>query len=545
VREVAFSPTGQQVASASNDNSIRLWDARTGAAVFVMTDNIDEIACVGRDKTIRIFDTLAGLLVLETCKDDFHDCVTYSHDGQLIATGSGNRLQLWEAEATTFERGRGWEAHMHGISSIAFSPDDRWIASCSWDRTVKMWDSGSGLLASSFVNHTDFVNCVRFSPDGSLIASASNDNTLRLWEVNSLGTGLDSQDTVNLHLCATYSPDGRQLITGSRYTPMRQFNADSGDVEFVFPDHLQNTYCIAFSPDGLQIAIGGSGQAVILWSVESRATSFVFRTRSSSVSSVAFSPCGRWLASGGFDSKVHLWDTRSGAAGHVLNGHEGFIQSVTFSPDGRWIALAYMNGKIQIWEVGTGELKADRTIDVDLGGINVVVYKPGCLQVASCHGDGTIRLWDDDQQLQGFRYIVKQRQFSSKFGLSSCGQWAATAHLRCVRLWKLPSPDQDQQELSLQDQDCDLTIEGFTAVVSDVVWRPNKLEFATTSHEGSIRAWKVVEDKDGSGRVSVQLLWSSGSSSLTAFGAALYGVVGLSPINRKLLEQRGAITVTL
>ncbi|OAQ35028.1 WD40 repeat-like protein [Linnemannia elongata AG-77] len=456
VGAVAFSPTGQQVATASDDTSVRLWDPQTGAAVHVLADNIvrvigiayspegNTIASTGRDETIRIFDTLTGLPVLKSCKDgDWILCLTYSHDGRRIATGSLlGRLQLWEATATTLEPGREWEAHAFPITSVTFSPDGRWIASSSDDHTVKLSDSRSGLLVSTFINHVSFVSCVRFSPNGSYIATASYDKTLRLWE--------------------------------------------------------------------------------------------------SGVTSVAFSPCGRWLASGSIDKTVRIWDTRSGAAGHVLIGHTGAVQNVAFSPDGRWIASVCKKGIIVLWESGTGELKAEKTIDISPAARNVVAFKSGCLQVTSCHGDGNIRLWDIDQQLQGFRYILKQDQKSYRFAFSSCGQWVATTHSNCVRLWRLPSPDQDQEALPLQNQDCVSVIEGFTSNVEDVAWNPTKLEFATASYEGSIRAWRVVDDNDGLGRVSVRLLWSFGPAPLFTSGAVLNDVVGLSPINRKVLEQRGA-----
>ncbi|KAF9327547.1 hypothetical protein BGZ91_001419 [Linnemannia elongata] len=126
------------------------------------------------------------------------------------------------------------------------------------------------------------------------------------------------------------------------------------------------------------------------------------------------------------------------------------------------------------------------------------------------------------------------------FAFSSCGQWVATAHRTCVRLWRLPSLEQDQEALPLQDRDCVSVIEGFMGDVVDVVWRPDKLEFVTSCWDGSIRAWRVMEDINGPRRVSVQLLWSSGHALLSASGALIHDAIGLSTMNRRLLEQRGA-----
>lgn len=82
-------------------------------------------------------------------------------------------------------------------------------------------------------------------------------------------------------------------------------------------------------------------------------------------------------------------------------------------------------------------------------------------------------------------------------------------------------------------------IRGFSRAVVDVVWRPNKLEFATVCYGESVRAWRVVEDNNESERVSVELMWASGTSSFAASGAVLQDVVGLSAMNRKFLEQCG------
>jgi hypothetical protein len=82
------------------------------------------------------------------------------------------------------------------------------------------------------------------------------------------------------------------------------------------------------------------------------------------------------------------------------------------------------------------------------------------------------------------------------------------------------------------------TVEGCFGKIWNIGWRPNKLEFATTSEDGCVRVWKVVEEH---GRVSVKLAWARGRAALVASGAVLTGTVGLSVINSRIFEQRGAI----
>jgi WD40 repeat protein len=72
------------------------------------------------------------------------------------------------------------------VTSVAFSPDGRLLASGSYDKTIKLWDVATGSLVRTLSGHTDDVYSVAFSPDGRLLASGSGDETIRLWDISDL-----------------------------------------------------------------------------------------------------------------------------------------------------------------------------------------------------------------------------------------------------------------------------------------------------------------------------------------------------------------------
>ena len=106
--------------------------------------------------------------------------VSFSPDGQMLASGGKGQAHLWEVDTGSLIRT--FKGHTDGVESVSFSPDGQMLASGSMDKTIRLWDVNTGSLIRTFKGHTDGVKSVSFSPDGQMLASGSNDRTTRLWD---------------------------------------------------------------------------------------------------------------------------------------------------------------------------------------------------------------------------------------------------------------------------------------------------------------------------------------------------------------------------
>jgi WD40 repeat protein/serine/threonine protein kinase len=169
INSVAFDRTGQLLASAGGDGTVRIWDARAGQE----------------------------LVTLQPRHEGSVTSVAFSPNGKYLASGSLDRtVKVWST--ATWKLARAIPDAQGGITSVAFAPDSRRLAWAGTDATVKVADADTGQIFETLHGHIGWVTSVAFSPDGQQIASASADGTVKIWQappvVESPGREVRNQD---------------------------------------------------------------------------------------------------------------------------------------------------------------------------------------------------------------------------------------------------------------------------------------------------------------------------------------------------------------
>jgi serine/threonine protein kinase/sugar lactone lactonase YvrE len=274
---VAFSPDGQQLASGSWDNTIKLWDVKTGKTRQTLQGHTD--------------------LVLS---------IAFSPNGLLLASGSAdNTIKLWEVSTgnvlkTLTEEGS-W------VGSLAFSPDGQTLAAEGAFNTIKRWALSTDKLLQTFSGHTNIINSVSFSPDGELLASGSADSTIKLWAAHSgdlLQTFTGHQKAV---LSIAFSPDGQTLAAGDAASTIKLWEVHTGKALKTLKIHRNWVLTVIYSLDGSTLISGSHDHTIKFWDIQRGKVVQTLKGHKNDVNAIALSKDGRLFASGSRDKQIKLW----------------------------------------------------------------------------------------------------------------------------------------------------------------------------------------------------------------------------------------------
>lgn len=327
--------------------------------------------------------------------------VAFSPDGRYIASGSAdNTVKLWEV--STSREIRTLLGRKSGVSSVAFSPDGRYIVSGSWDKTIKLWDVATGREIRTLVGHSQAVTSVAFSPDEKYIVSGSGDKTIRFWDISTGREIRTLADHTKEVTTVAFSPDGKYVASGSRDKTIKLWDVATGMEIKTFAGHLNAVTSVAFSPDGRYIVSGSYG-TVKIWEVSTARTLKTFtgsqRYQNKEIESVGFSRDGKYVLSASIRSleeNLQIWEVRTGRELKTFKNITINLTAMGFSPDGKTVLTGTMDRSgysLRFWDLSTGRAFRKMGGDVNVGG-NSVAFSPDGRYLLAEAPWGTLRLFD-------------------------------------------------------------------------------------------------------------------------------------------------------
>src|SRR5712692_6865313 len=306
--------------------------------------------------------TLSGATLQETVFTESFDppwSVATSSNGHYWAMGSRRGgARVWRDDGKTLDLA--WQAHTAAVQALAFSPDERALATGSWDGTIKLWDlENSALLWLG--QHSGSIHRLAFAPDGRTLASGGDDAAIRLWDV-STGMHLQTLSGQSSPVYAlAWSPDGSLLAGGSFDGSIQLWELQGiqavhpGTATRLLTGHSGLVWSVAFAPDGRTLASGSFDRTVKLWDVESLEVRETLAGHTGPVNAVVWSPDGSLLASGSRDQTIWLWDVERGSYRTALHGHTAVVHALAFTPGGRSLLSGSEDGTLRVWDVESGQ----------------------------------------------------------------------------------------------------------------------------------------------------------------------------------------------
>ena len=339
-KNIAFTPDGGQLVSASNNKVIRVWDLATGTTVRTLRGEAGP-ALRARCTPWRLSPTANGWRRGDGRTTEANTAKFRCGDIRLYDFASGELKALLKG-------------HENVVASLAFSPDGTKLISGSFDRTAILWDIQDKKLLHRLKGHTDDIYAVGFTPDGEHAVTGAYDRDLRLWRVAD-GTEIARMTGHSAQVQSLAVARDGTIASGDRAGEIRLWDGRTGAYLRTLANQKTMVGSLSFSSDGRKLlSTCGQGHPCEdrVFEVSTGHQIADHQIDENIVLASAFSPDGRWAATGGGDNEeIHVWDPKSGArrkgpdgAPLSLAGTGQPVWAAGFSADGRQIGWG------NVWE---------------------------------------------------------------------------------------------------------------------------------------------------------------------------------------------------
>jgi WD40 repeat protein len=442
-----FSRRGGLVATAGGDDTIRVWNVRTGrlASTLVHPGPVNsmsfapdgrELLTVGPHRVAYIWNLQDAFIEMKLRLRGFVGAARFAPDGESVATGGSDKIaRLWDIRrrrsdpegavplGTVMQEFTG---HSGRVGAVAFSADQALLATGSTDLSGRVWQVADGSPVTALPGHENYVTGVEFRPDGKLVATASRDRRARIFDAQYPTLRATLRGHRDAIVDMAWSRNGTKLITAGRDGTVRAWDAltlprlervrshrgpvasvafRSGriDSSTARPDELAakpelrealaaagRLTAVGFSPDERVAVAGYRDGAVRLWDAQTRKPVRALPSHQGPVTSATFSRDGRSVVTTGADHDARVSEVETGRQRWSFS-HSAIVSDGDFSADGRWVAIAGP-GEAGILDAKTGERIL--LLDGQDRLLTSIAFSPKGWRIATGGESGAVRTYD-------------------------------------------------------------------------------------------------------------------------------------------------------
>lgn len=374
---VSFCNDDKCIATISEEGILIIWDLNTltevsadyeeihgvffndiSKVVFSPKGNLVGVVSEGYNIVVKSVISLFVYKIFKESNQRIGD-ISYSPDGKYLVAANREEpfnLSIWDIENEKIVHKL--SGHSDRVFSVAYGYEGDFVASSSYDSTIRIWDTGTGNCIKIFDarsidkdrSHAP-VGAVALSPNNEYIVGGLYSGKVVIWDFKSKDIVHILNNSLPIRNIS-FSPKGDKIVVGGVYQEAQVWDIQSGDVVLTLKGHTKCINSVIYTPDGSHILSVSDDNTIICWDAETGDRVWQVLNIDRPITSIAVNNEGTYVVAVSEDVNYPLFicDLKTGKI--LVSYHGMFIQaeSVAFSPNGRHIASGGIDGTIIVWD---------------------------------------------------------------------------------------------------------------------------------------------------------------------------------------------------
>ncbi|MEE3220693.1 MAG: WD40 repeat domain-containing protein, partial [Planctomycetota bacterium] len=415
IHGVAIHPQENQVASAGEDGTIRVWRLPTAArplaghsmpvAAVAVSGNGKLIVTGSADKTVRLWNPVDGMGGQLTGHAAAVGGVAVNEDATQVASGdAGGAIRFWNAAGPAAKAAGELAAHTAQVTGLAYHPDGKQLLSSSADGTVKWWQLPF-TPPKAFAGHAQAVHSVVFSADLKLLVTGAADGNVRIFDIAAGNQTREAKIFDKSMTSVALAPKLTQAAAADIAGTIKFFDAGGKAADPVEPadkhvttdqlaGHVGAIHKLAFDPTGQQIASAGADGTVRIW--KRPALPQLLAENPSPVTVFIVSNDGKLVASAGKSNArpaVFVRDLATGKITATLLGHGADITSIAFNSNNTQLGTGSADKTARVWSLADAKFPELVKLEGHAQPVTAVAFSADNTQLFTGGADNAIKQW--------------------------------------------------------------------------------------------------------------------------------------------------------